>query len=222
MRIPLLSAEPDRPRPGGVVSRTVDIVGAAVVLAVLAPVLVLAALLIRLTSPGPVVFRQERVGLGERRFTCLKLRTMYTDNDDLIHRRYVQRLLTEARPPEGGGDGVFKLTTDPRITPVGRWLRRTSLDEVPQLVNVLRGEMALVGPRPMLPFELELLQPWQRDRFLVRPGLTGLWQVSGRSRIDASEALRLDVEYARRRSLPMDLAILARTPRAVLRLDQAG
>jgi lipopolysaccharide/colanic/teichoic acid biosynthesis glycosyltransferase len=209
-------------RRGDVARRVMDVAVSATALVVLWPVLALAALLIRLTSSGPIVFRQERIGLDERPFTCLKLRTMFVDNDDLIHRRYVQRLLTEAEPPEGGGAGVFKLTNDPRITPVGRWLRRTSLDEVPQLVNVLRGEMSLVGPRPMLRFELELLEPWQRERFHVRPGLTGLWQVSGRSRVDVNEAIRLDVEYARTRSMLLDLQILARTPGAVLRLDQAG
>jgi lipopolysaccharide/colanic/teichoic acid biosynthesis glycosyltransferase len=204
-------------RPVGRLERLVDVVVAAGVLAVASPVLALAALAVRLTSRGPVVFRQERIGLDERPFTCLKLRTMYVDADDTIHRRYVERLLTEERPPEGGRTGVYKLTDDPRVTPVGRWLRRTSLDELPQLVNVLRGEMALVGPRPMLAFEVELLEPWQRERFRVRPGLTGLWQVSGRSSVDAATALTLDVEYARSRSLGLDLWLLARTPRALVR-----
>jgi lipopolysaccharide/colanic/teichoic acid biosynthesis glycosyltransferase len=204
-------------RLGDRVERVFDVVAAAAVLTLASPVLAGAVLAIRLTSRGPAMFRQERIGLDEQPFTCLKLRTMYVDTDDAIHRRYVERLLTEERPPAGGRSGVYKLTDDPRITPVGRWLRRTSVDELPQLVNVLRGEMALVGPRPMLPFEVELLQPWQRERFRVRPGLTGLWQVSGRSSVDAATALTLDVEYARSRSLGLDLRLLARTPRALVR-----
>jgi lipopolysaccharide/colanic/teichoic acid biosynthesis glycosyltransferase len=197
--------------------RLLDVILCAVGLLVLFPVLVGIALAVRLTSRGPALFRQERLGLGARPFTCLKFRTMYVDAPDALHREYVTRLLTEAAPPSGGIGGLFKLEHDPRVTPIGRWLRRTSLDELPQLVNVLRGDMSLVGPRPALAWETELYRPEEHRRFEVLPGITGLWQVSGRSRLSMREALALDVEYVRRRSLTLDLWILARTIPTVLR-----
>jgi lipopolysaccharide/colanic/teichoic acid biosynthesis glycosyltransferase len=202
--------------------RVVDLVVGGAALILVSPVLALLALVVRLTSKGPALFRQERVGRDRVSFTCLKLRTMYADADDGVHREYVHRLLTEERPPDGGAEGVFKLANDPRVTPVGRWLRRTSLDELPQLVNVVRGEMSLVGPRPSLPWEVELFEPRHLKRFEVKPGITGLWQVSGRSRVSVRSALDLDVEYVERRTVGGDLAILARTFGAVVRGGEAA
>jgi lipopolysaccharide/colanic/teichoic acid biosynthesis glycosyltransferase len=224
---PLERADTDAPSPtpsatGALAKRALDIVGAAVLLVVLSPVLIPVALAVRLTSRGPAIFRQQRVGKDEIPFTCLKFRTMEVGNDDGEHRTYVTRLLTEEEPPEGGDPGVYKLTHDPRITPVGRWLRTSSLDELPQLVNVLRGEMSLVGPRPSLPWEVELFEPRFRARSSVPPGITGLWQVSGRSRLSYREALELDLEYVRTHSLRTDLSILARTVLVVARGDGSG
>jgi len=180
-----------------------------------APLLLLLGLLVRLTSPGPALFRQERLGRERQRFILLKLRTMHTGNDDRIHRDYVTNLLSA--DPAAGRSGLFKLDADPRVTRLGAWLRRTSLDELPQLINVLRGDMSLVGPRPVLPWEAELFpQPYQQ-RFAVKPGITGLWQVSGRSRLAMRQALELDIEYVLRRSFAFDLGILLRTVPALFR-----
>jgi lipopolysaccharide/colanic/teichoic acid biosynthesis glycosyltransferase len=199
--------------------RLLDVALSVLALLVLSPVLATIAVAVRLTSRGPSLFRQERLGLAARPFTCLKFRTMYADAADAPHREYVTRLLTEATPPRGGATGLFKIERDPRVTPFGRWLRRTSLDELPQLVNVLRGEMSLVGPRPALAWEAALYRPEEHRRFEVLPGITGLWQVSGRSRLSMREALALDLEYVRRRSLALDLQILARTVPTVLRSE---
>jgi lipopolysaccharide/colanic/teichoic acid biosynthesis glycosyltransferase len=197
--------------------RAIDIALALALLVAAAPLLLLLSLLIRSTSAGPAVFRQERLGRGKQPFTMLKLRSMYTGNDDRIHRNYVTRLLSVGQTVPAGDSGLFKLDADPRITPVGAWLRRTSLDELPQLINVLRGEMSLVGPRPMLPWEAELLEEDFQRRFSVKPGLTGLWQVNGRSRLSMRKALEFDVEYVIRRSVALDLAILLRTVPAIFR-----
>jgi lipopolysaccharide/colanic/teichoic acid biosynthesis glycosyltransferase len=199
--------------------RCLDVLVAGSALVLLSPFLLALAIAIRLTSPGPAVFRQERLGQGGRVFTMLKFRTMYSDTDDAVHRAYVTRLLTDDVPVAGGASGLFKLEADPRITPIGRWLRRTSLDELPQLINIVRGEMSLVGPRPSLAWEAELYSETDRQRFEVLPGITGLWQVSGRSRLSMREALALDVEYVRRRSIWFDLLILARTIPTVLRSE---
>ena len=190
---------------------------ALVAIVVLMPVLVLLVTLVRVTSAGPALFRQPRLGRGKSVFTLLKLRTMYLNNDDRIHRDYVTSLLTDDKPQAGGHRGLFKLESDPRVTPVGRWLRRTSLDELPQLLNVLKGDMSLVGPRPVLSYEAELFSPEHQRRFEVKPGITGLWQVSGRSRLSMQQALDLDAEYVRRRSLGLHLLILLRTGPALLR-----
>jgi lipopolysaccharide/colanic/teichoic acid biosynthesis glycosyltransferase len=199
------------------VKRCLDVLLAATALVVLSPLMIALVVAVRLTSRGPAVFRQERLGQGARPFTLLKFRTMYAGTDDAVHRTYVTQLLTNEAPAAGGSNGLFKLEADPRITPIGRWLRRTSLDELPQLVNVLRGEMSLVGPRPALAWEAELYRESDHQRFDVLPGITGLWQVSGRSRLSMREALALDAEYVRRRSLWLDLMILARTIPTVLR-----
>jgi lipopolysaccharide/colanic/teichoic acid biosynthesis glycosyltransferase len=203
-------------RPLTALSRIIDLVVAGSAIVVLAPVMIVTAVLVRTTSPGPALFRQPRVGYRQRSFVMLKFRSMYADAGDEVHRDFVSRMLsgTDARPAQAGT--LFKLSDDNRVTPVGRILRVTSLDELPQLFNVLRGDMALVGPRPALPWEVPLFEPHHHRRFEVKPGMTGLWQVSGRSRLTFKQALELDVEYTRRRSLALDLSILLRTVRVVL------
>jgi lipopolysaccharide/colanic/teichoic acid biosynthesis glycosyltransferase len=201
------------------VKRMIDVTGSTVLLLLLSPVLAVIALLIKLTSRGPVLFRQERLGLFGARFQCLKFRTMYADSDSKVHQQYVQRFIagkTDLRGEDTSNPPIYKLTSDPRITPIGHLLRRTSLDECPQFWNVLRGEMSLVGPRPPLPYEFEAYDIWHRRRVLeVKPGVTGLWQVSGRSRMRFEEMVRLDVRYSQHWSLWLDIKILAATLRAV-------
>jgi lipopolysaccharide/colanic/teichoic acid biosynthesis glycosyltransferase len=193
--------------------RTLDLVGAVALLVIVSPLLVLSVLAVRLSSPGPVLFHQVRLGLHGRPFVMFKLRTMRSDATDAVHRAYVQRMLAgEARPQ----DGLYKLGHDDRVTRVGAVLRRCSLDELPQLWNVVRGDMSLVGPRPVLPWEAELFPDWADARFDVQPGVTGLWQVSGRNRLTMTEGLVLDVRYVTSRSLALDLLILLRTVGAVL------
>lgn len=204
-------------RNGQVAKRVVDLGIACAAVVLLAPVMALLASLVWLTSAGPAFFRQERLGCKEKPFTLLKLRTMYVNNDDRIHREYVTSLLADGRPGVAQRGGLFKLDRDPRITPVGHWLRKTSLDELPQLFNVIRGQMSLVGPRPVLAWEAEMFSKADRQRFDVKPGITGLWQVSGRNMLSFPQALALDVEYVRRQSLAFDLAILVRTVPAVIR-----
>jgi lipopolysaccharide/colanic/teichoic acid biosynthesis glycosyltransferase len=196
--------------------RVMDFSLSLALIIILAPLLLLLWCLVRSMSAGPSLFRQERVGRYMHRFTMLKLRTMYADNDDHIHRNYITQMLATGHAV-AGQSGLFKLDPDPRITPLGAWLRRTSLDELPQLFNVLRGDMSLVGPRPVLPWEAQLFEEPYQQRFLVKPGITGLWQVSGRSRLSMREALVLDVEYAARQSLRLDLIIILRTVPAILR-----
>jgi lipopolysaccharide/colanic/teichoic acid biosynthesis glycosyltransferase len=198
-----------------------DIIGSALLLVICAPVFLMIALAIKVSSKGPVLFRQTRVGQYGRPFTFLKFRSMHVDNDSSIHREYVTQLIAgqaERNPSNGNGDGAgaYKLTDDDRITWVGNFLRRTSLDELPQLLNVLRGDMSLVGPRPAIPYELAAYQTWHRRRVLeVKPGITGLWQVTGRSRVKFDEMVRLDLRYAETWSPWLDIKILLRTPRAV-------
>ena len=195
--------------------RTLDIVVASGLLIVLSPVMLVAYVAVRTTSPGGAVFRQVRVGALGRPFVLLKFRTMRKDSAEASHQDFVRQMMAGgmAQPP----DGVYKLSHDPRVTPVGRILRRTSVDELPQLLNVLRGDMSLVGPRPALPWEVELFPISVTSRFLVLPGLTGLWQVSGRNRLTMLEGLRLDVVYVDRCALWTDLQIMVRTPISLLR-----
>ncbi len=191
--------------------RVFDLGVGGICLVLLSPVLLAIAAMVRLTTPGPALFRQVRLGRGRRPFVVYKFRTMYDGSPSDIHQEYVRKLLTDDQPPVGGPGGLYKLEDDARITPIGRLLRRTSLDELPQLFNVIRGEMSLVGPRPALAWEAELMAPAHAHRFLALPGLTGLWQVSGRSRLTMRQALDLDVEYVRRQSLLFDLGILLKT-----------
>ena len=189
--------------------RALDLVAGGLALAALAPALLVIALLVRRSGPGPVIFRQVRVGSGGLPFQVGKFRTMVPDNDDSAHRQQNLRELLEQA--EGSKDGA-----DPRVTTVGRVLRRLSLDELPQLLNVLRGEMSLVGPRPSLLWESELFEPRFRRRLATRPGLTGLWQVSGRADVSMSEMLELDLRYVDRMGPGVDLRCLVRTAGSVL------
>src|SRR6266542_119401 len=206
--------------------REVDLYGAAkrpmgvelalLLLACLCPVLLACALAVALETGWPVLFRQERIGERGRRFTMLKFRSMKADADPAIHRAYITGYIAGKPAAPVAGEGVYKLTNDPRITRVGAWLRRTSLDELPQLWNVLRGEMSLVGPRPPLPDEVSRYDIWHRRRLSMKPGITGLWQVRGRLDPNFDHWVSADLEYIDRWSLWLDLRILARTIPAAL------
>jgi lipopolysaccharide/colanic/teichoic acid biosynthesis glycosyltransferase len=200
------------------IKRALDIVGSLTLLVALAPLFALIAAAVKLTSPGPVLFRQVRVGRMMKTFTMLKFRTMAVAADHAIHHDFVTRFIQAGdRRAPSGKSGMFKITDDPRVTSIGRLLRKTSLDELPQLWNVLCGEMSLVGPRPPIPYEVEHYKSWHRRRVLeAKPGITGLWQVTGRSRTTFDEMVRLDIRYARTCSLSTDLKILLATPRAVV------
>ncbi|MGO9488759.1 MAG: sugar transferase [Solirubrobacteraceae bacterium] len=187
--------------------RTFDIVGATVLLVLLSPLLLALTLAVVLTSRGPILFRSMRRGIGQRPFACLKFRTMHSDAEER------QADLEELNEASGA---LFKIRDDPRLTPVGRFLRRFSLDELPQLINVLRGEMSLVGPRPLPERDYTMLEDWHRKRYLVLPGITGLWQVSGRSELDFDDLVHLDFLYLERWSLALDLTILLKTIPAVI------
>lgn len=212
---PDLSRRHAVPKHNAPLKRTMDIVGSVIALLIFSPVIALISVLVKLTSKGPVLFSQKRIGQYGKEFTFFKFRTMHADNDPEIHREYVARLIA------GGGDlgngkGIYKLINDPRITPLGRFLRRSSLDELPQFVNVLMGDMSLVGPRPPLLYEYERYKTWHKRRVLeLKPGLTGLWQVEGRSRKTFDEMVRMDLRYAHIRSLWVDLRIICQTPRAM-------
>jgi lipopolysaccharide/colanic/teichoic acid biosynthesis glycosyltransferase len=196
-----------------VARRALDVGVSAVLLLAVTPLLLVIAIVIRFDSPGGSLFRQRRLGLDLEPFEILKFRSMRQDVDHGKHRDYVLSLIAgdHIEPDADGSDALFKMTTDDRVTRVGHFLRRSSLDELPQLWNVLRGEMSLVGPRPPIPYEVEQYPAEWFDRFAVKPGLTGLWQVSGRSKLTFDEMIALDLEYVRRRSLWLDLCILART-----------
>jgi lipopolysaccharide/colanic/teichoic acid biosynthesis glycosyltransferase len=196
------------------VHRDLDILGSFVLLVLTAPLLLALAVWIRCDSAGPALFRQERLGQGRRPFTFYKFRSMYIGGDDAAHRTLIAAELRGELTLQGGST---KLGSDPRITRAGRFLRRTSLDELPQLFNVLRGDMSLIGPRPCLAWEAEMFPEEYVERFSVRPGLTGLWQVRGRSTLGTLDMLRLDLEYVRTRRLRRDLFILMATLPALLR-----
>jgi lipopolysaccharide/colanic/teichoic acid biosynthesis glycosyltransferase len=194
--------------------RTLDILIAGALLLVLSPLMLLVALAVRIDTGGPSLFRQRRVGRGLREFTMLKFRTMQSGADTTPHREYVQALIGDERGPERGR--LYKLSVDNRVTRVGRVLRNWSLDELPQLINVLLGQMALVGPRPVIPYEVEKYPEAYLSRFDVKPGLTGLWQVSGRNQRTYEEMVDFDLQYAREASLLLDLRILVKTVPVVL------
>jgi lipopolysaccharide/colanic/teichoic acid biosynthesis glycosyltransferase len=202
-----------------VIKRAIDIAGSGALLLVLSPFLAAIVALIKLTSKGPVIYKQERLGQFGERFQCMKFRTMYTNNDPKIHQDYVQKFIAgkDGLDNSGGSDKpVYKLVKDPRVTFIGGLLRKTSMDELPQFWNVLRGDMSLVGPRPPVPYEFEVYDIWHRRRVLeVKPGVTGLWQVSGRNRTRFDEMVRLDLRYSQTWSIWLDLKILFATPWAV-------
>ena len=203
-----------------VAKRAIDIMGSIVAIIVFSPVFILISAAVKLTSKGPVLFKQERVGQHGRRFTFLKFRSMKCSSDPSIHQDYIKRFI--AGEFAKGQGAPFKIKEDPRLTRIGAFLRTSSLDELPQLINVLRGDMSLVGPRPAIPYEIDLYQLWHRSRFLgVKPGITGLWQVKGRSRTTFDDMVRLDLEYVKHWSLWLDVKILLHTPRAVLSREVA-
>jgi lipopolysaccharide/colanic/teichoic acid biosynthesis glycosyltransferase len=208
----------DRSRVHATLKRGLDIAGSLGLLTVLAPVFLILAAIIKLTSRGPVFFRQTRIGEGGKPFTMLKFRSMRVGASAAIHQQYVTQFIKSGgQAATGGAAGVFKLTNDPRITPIGNFIRKTSLDELPQFWNVLCGSMSLVGPRPPLQYEVEQYKPWHCRRVLeAKPGITGLWQVEGRSRTTFDEMVRLDLRYARSRSIWTDVKILLATPAAVI------
>jgi lipopolysaccharide/colanic/teichoic acid biosynthesis glycosyltransferase len=197
--------------------RALDIVGSTALLTALAPLFLVIAVLVKVKSPGPVFFKQKRIGEKGQPFLMLKFRSMYVNSDNAIHQQYVNWFITASDQEKSAKGSVFKLTNDPRITPIGGLLRRTSLDELPQFWNVLRGDMSLVGPRPPLDYEVQKYAPWHRRRVLeAKPGITGLWQVTGRSSTTFDEMVRLDLRYARKASIWTDIKILLATPRAVI------
>jgi lipopolysaccharide/colanic/teichoic acid biosynthesis glycosyltransferase len=204
-----------------VMKRVVDVVGSLVMLVLTVPVCLLISLAVKLSSKGPVLFKQQRVGQDGRRFTFLKFRSMQIGNDHRIHEEFITKLITNKAAHQAAshkGETLYKLAKDPRVTRVGKFLRRTSLDEIPQFLNVLKGDMSLIGPRPPIPYELAVYQTWHRGRVLkVKPGITGLWQVTGRSRVKFDEMVRLDLRYAMSWTLWLDFKILIRTPFAVIR-----
>jgi len=197
--------------------RALDIAGSTAFLIAFSPLFLFVSALVKFTSNGPVLYRQQRMGKGGRPFMMLKFRTMHVNADHRIHQRYVETFIQSGGASTSGKSTVFKIVDDPRVTPVGHFLRRASLDEFPQFWNVLRGEMSLVGPRPPLSYEVAHYKQWHRRRVLeAKPGITGLWQVTGRSRTTFDEMVRLDLRYARTYSVWTDLKILLATPRAVI------
>ena len=200
--------------------RCLDAVGATLAIALLAPLFPVIALLIKLDSPGPVFFKQTRLGMGMQEFSMLKFRTMRIDTDEATHKEYVRKIMTTSASP--GSNNLYKLERPEAVTRIGRLLRSLSADELPQLFNVLRGDMSLVGPRPCLPYETEVYESHHFERFLLPAGLTGLWQVTARARTTLREALDLDVAYVRGWSLGLDLRLLCRTPLSLLRRGETA
>jgi lipopolysaccharide/colanic/teichoic acid biosynthesis glycosyltransferase len=207
-----------RPRRYDVVKRLLDLTLSVILLVVLAPVMAVVAALVKLTSRGPVLFKQQRVGHLMQPFVMLKFRTMEVNAPPAIHQEFISAFITgSGSADQADSKRVFKIVKDPRVTSIGHFLRRSSLDELPQLWNVVRGDMSLVGPRPPLPYEVAQYKPWHLHRIAgAKPGVTGLWQVTGRSRTTFDEMVRLDLRYVRGRSLWTDLRILLATPRAVI------
>ena len=217
---PELLRDSDPKRLALLVKACMDVAGSLFALALFSPILLTIAIAVKLTSRGPILFRQQRVGQFGKKFTFLKFRSMYTANNTKIHEEYVKQLI--AGKESGKGDGVYKIVNDPRITPIGRFIRKTSLDELPQFLNVLMGDMSLVGPRPPIPYEVDCYDIWHKRRLLsVKPGITGLWQVKGRSRTKFDEMVRLDLQYGETWSVWGDIKILLQTPKAMFSGDGA-
>jgi lipopolysaccharide/colanic/teichoic acid biosynthesis glycosyltransferase len=222
---PDLLEEEEKKKTSLVIKRAMDIVGSAAALIVFSPLFLILSAIIKMTSDGPVFFRQPRVSQYGKHFTFLKFRSMKVASNDTVHKDFVKNFIAgkgENKAAEGQKAPVYKITNDPRVTAIGRFMRRTSLDELPQFWNVFIGEMSLVGPRPPIPYELEAYDVWHRRRLLeVKPGITGLWQVHGRSSTTFDEMVRLDLQYSRTWSPMLDIKILLDTPRAVLMGDGA-
>ena len=224
----LLADSPTNVRPQYRLKRALDLALSIVALSLFAPIMLAVAAGVALTSRGPVIFRQTRIGKGGVPFSFYKFRSMFVDNDDAIHRKFVSDFISKgpATSTEPGGQNeaaVFKIAQDPRVTPIGRFIRRTSLDELPQLFNVIKGDMSLVGPRPPIPYEASDYQAWHLRRVLaVKPGITGLWQVEGRSRVTFNDMVRMDLRYVRNCSFGLDVKILLKTITVVLRHEGAA
>src|SRR5207248_6058767 len=214
--LPLVGLPPMRiSRSSRWLKRAVDVIGASIGLLLTLPIFAYAAWRIRRESPGAVFFRQRRLGMNMQEFTALKFRTMNANTDQTEHREYIKQVMHSSALPNR--NGIYKLDRSDAVTRFGRWLRKTSLDELPQLINVLRGEMSLVGPRPCIPYETESFKAHHFDRFLVPAGMTGLWQVTARAHSTFGEALDLDVAYAHGWSLGLDIALLVKTPLQIIR-----
>lgn len=207
--------------------RVIDVSGSIAAFIMLFPLFLLIAIIIKVTSEGPIFFRQERIGQFGRKFTFLKFRTMHANNNPKIHQEYIKKFISEQKSYEANGNGnngdngnkagVYKIKDDPRVTPIGKLLRKTSLDELPQFINVLKGEMSLVGPRPPVAYEVDMYDLWHRRRIMeVQPGITGLWQTKGRSSTTFNEMVRLDIRYIKERSLWLDIKLIILTPWVVL------
>lgn len=222
----LVFDQSDRHRGSYPLKRSLDIVGAIAVLCLLGPLMAAVALAILLTSRGPIIFRQTRLGRGGVPFTFYKFRSMTIDGDDGIHRAFVAKLIAAKELETVAVEGCpapYKLQRDPRITAVGRFIRKTSIDELPQFYNVLKGDMSIVGPRPPIPYETAHYQTWHLRRVLgTRPGITGLWQVQGRSKVTFNEMVRMDLRYIRDCSLLLDLKIMVKTIAVVIRCAGAS
>ncbi len=208
-----------------VFKRTFDVISTTLILCLVWPLMLVIALWVKLDSSGPIFYRQKRIGENGHPFYMLKFRSMRVDSDDKIHREHIARLIKEnlslANQPTGSAQSL-KMQNDPRVTRIGRFIRKTSIDELPQLLNVLRGEMSLVGPRPPIPYEVEMYQEWHMRRLQAIPGVTGLWQVQGRNRVSFDEMVRMDLDYIEHQSLWLDIKLLLRTPLALLNGQGAG
>ena len=205
---------PEAPTPVGyrLAKRTLDLIAALLGLLLTSPILLIVALALKLESRGPILFRQQRLGLCGRQFTCYKFRTMHPGAEQEGHRDHVRTLISQERSTEQAFQAAWlPITPDPRVTRLGAFLRRSHLDELPQLINIVRGEMSLVGPRPPIPYEVEVYEPWHRRRLAVIPGLTGLWQATGWGRVSFDEGVRLDIAYIDRRSFWLDVGLILRT-----------
>ncbi len=196
--------------------RFLDIVGASVGLIVLSPLFLLLAVFIKIVSPGPVFFKQQRIGAGGKPFLFWKFRTMRVNADTQVHQKYLAELIKSSEKGGNNAKPMNKLENDPRVIPFGKYIRKSCLDELPQLINVLRGEMSLVGPRPPIPYEVQEYANWHRERLDIVPGMTGLWQVSGKNRLSFTEMLRLDIRYMKKATVWTDLKILFKTPSAIV------
>jgi lipopolysaccharide/colanic/teichoic acid biosynthesis glycosyltransferase len=198
-----------------------DSLMAAFLIVILSPLLTFIAIAIRLDSPGGALFRQERVGKDGRRFTVCKFRTMHSNNNDREYKAYIRKYVLENAPyrVDGNGENIFKVVDDPRVTRFGGWLRQTNLDELPQLMNILKGEMSFIGPRPDIPYAVAMYSEWHQERLRLKPGITGLWQVSGRKSLSFEDMVRLDITYVRKQSLRMDAKILWQTFKTILNRD---